>query len=66
MKIIDDRTQVNITFGHLGIGATFMFYGKLYMKINCANAVNLNSGFGTSIDDDSLVAPVKVELHIVD
>lgn len=66
MKIVNDRTRVNVTFERLYIGATFMFDRKLYMKINYTDAVNLHNGLATSVDDNNLVEPVKVELHIVD
>lgn len=72
MKIVDNRKQKESKpFKEINISECFTFEGKLYMKIDVSNA-NLNvwsierSVLVNFQSPNTLVFPVKTELHIID
>lgn len=71
MKIVDDRTLLQ-RFEDLKVGDTFTLNGFLAIKTPLtmyngykANSIDLETFNFLIIDDDSMVTPIKTELHIL-
>ena len=71
MKIVDDRILLQ-KFTELKDGDTFTFNGYLAMKTPLtmydsykANSINLGTFQFLFFNDDSMVTPIKTELHIL-
>lgn len=73
MKIIDNALR-GITFGELGVGATFKCGDAYFMVIGLGAgafeadedfAVNLSNGELESFDDDTAVIPFNCELIVL-
>lgn len=71
MKIVDDRILLQ-RFEDLKVGDTFTFNGFLAIKIPLiindgykANSIDLETFKFLIIYDDSMVTPIKTELHIL-
>jgi len=74
MKIVDDRGKHTgeVKFGNITVGTGFTYGGKFFLKL-CDGGLAYNTfdfvvgklllnGFNS----DTLVLPIKVEIHIVD
>lgn len=71
MKIVDDRILFQ-RFEDLKVGDTFTFNGYLAIKVPLTmydgyktNSINLETFQFLIFNDDSMVTPIKTELHIL-